>query len=232
MDRRKIGAMVVGGLIAALLALCLFSPVAELLSIEQLKESRHWLVGLVEARPLLCSAAFFFGCVLLTAACFPAAPVIGISAGALFGFWPGLLLVLAATTIGSTIAFFDARFLLRDWVKKTFATRIEAIDRGIERDGALYLLTLRLNPVLPYWLVNLAMGLTRMPLRTYAALTAMGLIPATFIYVSAGTQLATIDRPTDILTISLLSTMVALSLFPLFVKGAMLAFTAPLPDLR
>ena len=231
MGRRKLGAICLAAIIAAVLALFLFSPLTEWLSIERLKQSQEALAGLVEARPFFCMAAFFLFCAILSAGCFPAAPVLGVSAGALFGLWPGLLLVLVAMSIGSTIAFFDARFLLRDWLKGTLCKRMETIDRGIERNGALYLLTLRLNPLVPYWLVNLAMGLTEMPLRTYALLTVTGLIPASFIYVSAGTQLATLEHAADILSVSLLSMMLALSLLPLFVKGALLAFTAPLPDL-
>ena len=220
MDRRKLGAVVFAVIIVGVFAACLLSPAGDWLSIEKLKESRLWLAQLVEARPVLCSTGFFIFCVVATAFCFPAAPVLGVSAGALFGFWPGLLMVLIATSIGSTIAFFDSRYLLRDWVKRRFARRIEAIDRGMEAHGGLYLLTLRLNPVVPYWLVNLAMGLTAIRLRTYVALTVAGLIPATFIYVNAGTQLATIESARDILSVNLLATLLLLSLFPLIVRAA------------
>jgi uncharacterized membrane protein YdjX (TVP38/TMEM64 family) len=206
--------------IAAMLAACLLSPLGEWLTIERLKESRGWLAELVAARPMLWAAGYFLLCVVATAACFPAAPVLGVTGGALFGFWPGLAIVLIASSIGSIIAFLDARYLLRDWVKRRFARRIEAIDRGIEKHGALYLLTLRFNPVIPYWLVNLAMGFTAMRLRTYALLTVAGLVPATFIYVSAGTQLATIDSANDILSPGLLATLLLLSLFPLLAAAA------------
>lgn len=219
MDRRGLGAILFVAAVLAVLALYLFSPVGNWLSIDQLKQSRLWLMQLVEARPLLCATGFFVICLVATAACFPAAPVLGVSGGALFGFWPGLGIVLVASSIGSTIAFFDSRYLLRDWVKQRFARRIESIDRGMEAHGGLYLLTLRLNPVVPYWLVNLAMGLTAIRPRTYAALTVAGLLPATFIYVSAGTQLATIERASDIVSPQLVATLVLLSLFPLVALG-------------
>ena len=115
------------GAIMFLAAAFLFSPLADWLSIDKLKESRAVLQHLVETRPLLCAAGFFLLCVVATAACFPAAPVLGITGGALFGLWPGLLLVLVASSIGSTIAFLDARYLLRDWVKRRFARRIDAL---------------------------------------------------------------------------------------------------------
>ena len=219
MVRRNLGAILFVALVAGFLAAFLFSPLADWLTIDSLKHSRTALAQLIEARPVLSAAAFFLFCLAATAACFPAAPVLGVTGGALFGFWPGLAIVLLASSIGSTIAFFDARYFLRDWVKRRFARRIAAIDRGIAAHGGLYLLTLRWNPVIPYWLVNLTMGLTAMPPRTYAALTVVGLLPATFIYVQAGTQLATIERAGDIASPQLIATLLMLSLFPLLALG-------------
>ena len=215
MDRRTLGALLLSAIILVAAAFQ-FSPLADWLSIDKLKESRAVLQHLVETRPVLCASGFFLLCV--TAACFPAAPVLGISAGALFGLWPGLLLVLVASSIGSTIAFLDSRYLLRDWVKRRFARRIEPIDRGMTRHGALYLLMLRFNPVVPYWLVNLAMGVTAIGLKTYVIMTPAGLMPATFIYVNAGTRLATIDSARDVLSPNLLLALILLSLFPLLVR--------------
>ncbi len=206
--------MVIAGVLAAYL-----SPLGDWLTIDTLKQSRIAIAQLIAARPLLAAAAFFLFCLVATAACFPVAPLLGVSGGAFFGLWPGLTIVLFASSIGSTIAFFDARYLLRDWVRRRFARRIEAIDRGIEAHGGLYLLTLRLNPIIPYWLVNLTMGLTAMKLRTYAALTVAGLLPATFIYVDAGTRLATIEGVGDILSPQLIAALVLLSLFPLATLG-------------
>lgn len=219
MDRRKLGAIVIGAVIFGVIGVFLFSPLGDWLSIDQLKESRDSLAQMVHARPLLCVTGFFLLCVIATAACFPAAPILGVSGGALFGLWPGLFIVLAATSIGSTIAFFESRYSLRQWVQRRFARRVEAIDRGMEAHGGLYLLTLRLNPVVPYWLVNLAMGLTGIRLRTYVVLTIAGLVPATFIYVSAGTRLATLESAGDILSVNLIATLLLLSLFPLMVRA-------------
>jgi uncharacterized membrane protein YdjX (TVP38/TMEM64 family) len=218
-DRGSIGPILFIAAILAVLAAFLFTPLGDWLTVERLKESRETLVQLIAARPLLCGAAFFLFCLVLTAGCFPAAPILGLSAGALFGLWPGLALMLGAWVIGSTIAFFAARFFLRDWVKRTFGKRIDAIDRGFHAHGALYLLTLRLNPVVPYWLVNLAMGLTAMRPWQYVALTIPGLLPAATIYASAGTQLAIIEKPSDIVSLNLILTLLLLSLFPLIVAG-------------
>ncbi len=218
-DRTSIAPILFIAAIVAILAAFLFTPLGDWLTIERLKDSREMLMQLVAARPLLSASAFFLCCLALSAVCFPAAPILGLSAGALFGLWPGLAIMLAAWVLGSTAAFFAARFFLRDWVKRTFGKRIDAIDRGFEAHGALYLLTLRLNPVIPYWLVNLAMGLTAMRPAAYVALTIPGLLPAAAIYVTAGTQLATIQHPGDILSAKLIATLLLLSFFPLIVAG-------------
>ena len=220
LDRTSIGPLLFVASILAVLAAFLFTPLGDWLTIERLKESREALMLRIEARPLLSAGAFFLFCLVLTGACFPAAPILGLSAGALFGLWPGLALMLGSWVLGSTIAFFAARFFLRDWVKRTFGKRLEPIDRGFDKHGALYLLTLRLNPVVPYWLVNLAMGLTAMRPWKYVALTIPGLLPAASIYVNAGTQLATIEKPGDILSLNLIVTLLLLSLFPLIAAGA------------
>lgn len=223
-DRDSIGPILFIAAILGVLAAFLFTPLADWLTIEKLKESRGSLAALIEARPLLSAATFFLFCLVATAACFPAAPILGLSAGALFGLWPGLALMLGSWVLGSTIAFFAARFFLRNWVNRTFGKRIEAIDRGFEAHGALYLLTLRLNPVVPYWLVNLAMGLTTMRPWKYVALTIPGLLPAASIYVNAGTQLATIEKPSDIVSLNLVVTLLLLSFFPLIVAGGSALF--------
>ena len=213
--RDNLGPILFIAAIVGLLAAFLLTPLGDWLTLESLKESRESLMQTIEARPVLSAAAFFVLCAALTAVCFPAAPILGLSAGALFGLWPGLALMLGSWVLGSTIAFFAARFFLRGWVQRLFGKRIEAIDRGFAAHGALYLLTLRLNPVVPYWLVNLAMGLTAMPPRKYVALTIPGLLPAAAIYATAGTQLATIEQPSDIVSLNLILTLLLLSLFPL-----------------
>ena len=218
--RDNLGPILFTTAILVMLAGFLFTPLGDWLTIARLKDSRESLMELVEARPLLSAAAFFAFCLVATAACFPAAPVLGGSAGALFGLGPGVAIGLTSWVLGSTIAFFNARFFLREWVTRTFGRRTEAIDRGFQAHGALYLLTLRLNPVVPYWLVNLAMGLTSMPTWKYVALTIPGLLPAAAIYATAGTQLVTIEKPSDIVSFNLIVTLLLLSFFPLIAAGA------------
>jgi uncharacterized membrane protein YdjX (TVP38/TMEM64 family) len=220
MDRRNLGAIVFVVIIAAVITAYLFTPLGDWLSLQWLKSSRDSLAAMVAARPFLSMAAFFLFCVVATSLCFPAAPILGLAGGALFGFWIGLAITLAASAIGSTIAFFGARYLLRGLVEQQFGRRAAAIDRGIKNYGGLYLLVLRFNPLIPYWLVNLAIGLTAMRSRTYMLLTPLGLLPATFIYVSAGTRLASIRSPGDVTSLPLIGALLLLSLLPLALVAA------------
>ena len=215
MKRQNLGRIAFLLIILGGIAAAFFSPLGDYLTLAQLKASRTTLVALIEERPFLYIGGFFVIYVLAAAISFPGALIFSISAGALFGFWIGLVVVSLASSVGSTLAFFGSRYLLRDWVKEKFGRRVDSIDRGIEKHGMFFLLTLRLNPAVPYWLVNLAMGLTKMRLRTYYPLTVVGMLPATFIYVNAGTQLASIETTRDILSANLVAALVLLSIFPL-----------------
>jgi uncharacterized membrane protein YdjX (TVP38/TMEM64 family) len=208
--------------VAAFIAAALLSPAGDWLSIERLAESRDALAALVQARPFLSAAAFLLLCIAASALCFPAAPLIGIAGGALFGCWPGLALLSLGFTIGSTLACLGSRHLLRASIHARLGGRMERIDNGFARHGAAYLLALRINPLIPYWLVNLAMGLTAMRLRTYVPLTFAGLLPALFIYASAGSSLAAAaPGACGIVSPALLAALLALSLLPLAADWAL-----------
>jgi uncharacterized membrane protein YdjX (TVP38/TMEM64 family) len=215
MARRNLGGILFAAVILAVLAAMLFSPLGEWLTVERLKESRERLAAIVAERPFFYIGCFFAASVAAFALCWPAKPIVGISAGALFGFWTGLAIVWVAVSIGSTLAFLASRYLLRDWVERRFSGRIGAFDRGIERHGGLYLLSIRINPLIPYWLVNLAMGVTNMRLRTYVPLTIVGIFPATFLYVQAGASLATIEGARDAVSLEIMGALLLVSLAPL-----------------
>jgi uncharacterized membrane protein YdjX (TVP38/TMEM64 family) len=214
MLRRNLGGILFVAIILAVLAAVFFSPLGDWLTVEQLKESRGRLAAIVAERPFFYLACFFAAAVAAFALCWPAKPIIGVSAGALFGFGTGLAATWAAVSIGSTLAFLASRYLLRDWVEQRFSARIAAIDRGIERQGGVYLLSIRINPLIPYWLVNLAMGVTNMRLRTYVPLTVVGIFPATFLYIQAGAKLATIESAGDIVSPEIMGALLLLSLAP------------------
>ena len=201
--------------IAGMIAAAYFSPLSEWLTLAGVAEAREVLAGFIAVRPVLAIGLFFLLCVLASAFCFPAAPIVGVAAGALFGFWTGLVTLSLAFSIGSTIACLGSRYWLRDWVKARLGRRLEAIDRGLDRHGAAYLLALRINPIIPYWLVNLAMGVTKVRLRTYVPLTVLGLLPALIIYANAGSHLAAARSSGDIVSPGIIFSLLLLSLLPL-----------------
>jgi uncharacterized membrane protein YdjX (TVP38/TMEM64 family) len=218
MSKRSVGAALFLLLIAATFAVTFASPAENLLTVEGLQRACADLNAAVQDRWALWAALFFAVCVVATSISFPMGPVIGISAGALFGFWPGLLLAWGGAAVGSTVAFLASRHLFREWVEAKLGPRFERIERAFDEQGAIYLLTLRFNPFVPYWLVNLSMGLTHMRLATYVPLTMIGLMPAFVIYAHAGTQLATLQSLSSIMSPAVIAALLVLSLFPLLVK--------------
>jgi uncharacterized membrane protein YdjX (TVP38/TMEM64 family) len=144
-----------------------------------------------------------------------------LAGGALFGFVTGTVIVSFASTIGATLACFVARFLLRDWVQNRFGGRLTPINRGLEREGAFYLFSLRLIPAFPFFLINLAMGLIKMRLFTFYWVSQLGMLPGTMVYVNAGKELAKIDSLSGIVSPSLIVSFIILGLFPITVKKLM-----------
>ena len=141
-----------------------------------------------------------------------------LAGGALFGLWAGLVFVSFASTIGATLAFLASRFLLKESVLNRFGEKLTAINQGIEEDGAFYLFTLRLVPLFPFFIINLAMGLT--PIRTgvFYLVSQLGMLPGTLVFVNAGTQLGKIESASGILSPGLLFSFVLLGVFPLLAK--------------
>ena len=171
-------------------------------------------------------AAFFALYVAFTSASLPAASLLTILAGAIFGLGWGVLLVSFASAIGATLAMLAARFVLRDWVQGRFGARLRTVNEGIAREGGFYLFTLRLIPAVPYFLINLAMGLTPIRTWTYYWVSQLAMFPATVLYVNAGTQLARLDSLSGILSWQLIGAFLLLGLFPLVAKKAIEMFKA------
>ncbi|MFN6978466.1 MAG: VTT domain-containing protein, partial [Gemmobacter sp.] len=169
-----------------------------------------WRAGQPVAAALIAFAAY----VVVTALSLPVAVWMTLAIGALFGFWTGLLIVSFAASIGATLAFLAARYLARDWVAARLGARLRAIDDGMKRDGAFYLFTLRLIPVVPFFAVNLLMGLTAIPVRTFYLVSQAGMLAGTAVYVNAGTQLGQLDSLSGIVSLPLLLSFAALGLFP------------------
>ncbi len=190
-----------------------------LLTLDNLKASRDALQAQVQARPLATAASFFAVYVAAAALSIPGALILTLAAGAMFGLGWGLLLVSFASSLGALLAFLAARYLLRDTIQARFGHALAPINDGVRKDGTFYLLTLRLVPVFPFWLINLLMGLTPMGAGRFYAVSQVGMLAGTVVYVNAGTQLAAIQSPGDVLSPGLLGSFVLLGLFPLLAKA-------------
>jgi pyruvate/2-oxoglutarate dehydrogenase complex dihydrolipoamide dehydrogenase (E3) component/uncharacterized membrane protein YdjX (TVP38/TMEM64 family) len=188
------------------------------LSFEQLKSSQASFAYLHAEQPLTVAAVYFLIYVLATALSIPGAVIITLAGGAIFGLWQGLLIVSFASTLGATLAFLASRFVLREWVEARFGQRLADINAGVDKEGAFYLFTLRLIPVVPFFLINLLIGLTRMKVWTYYWVSQIGMLAGTAVYVNAGTQLAQLDSVKGILSPALLGSFVLLGIFPLIAR--------------
>lgn len=209
------GRWIAAGLLVVLLVLLWASGAGDALTLERLKAQQAALQAWTTARPLLASLLFGLFYIGVVALSIPGAAVMTIAAGAIFGFVHGVVLASFASTIGATLAFLVARYLLREPLRRRYRQRLEAIDAGIHRDGAFYLFMLRLVPLFPFFVINLLAGLTALRTRTYFWVSQLGMLPGTAVYVYAGTQLARIESPGDVFSPGLLAAFALIGLLPL-----------------
>ncbi len=183
--------------------------------------------NLYAQHPGTTAGAYFLVYVVATAFSLPAGALLTLAGGVVFGFTIGVVLVSFASTIGATFAFLFSRVILRDWVQNKFGSHLQAINRGVAKDGAFYLLSLRLIPVFPFWLINLLMGLTPLKARTYFWVSQLGMLPATLVYVNAGAELGNIEElsPAGLLSPGLVLSFVLLASLPFFAKAIMAMMT-------
>ena len=205
-------------LIGAIAAYFIFD-LGQYLSLENFKASQADIVAAKDANPALYIAGFFLLYVAVTGLSIPGAAIMSLVAGALFGVVLGTIIVSFASTMGATLAFLSSRYLLRDWVQGKFGERLRAVDDGLEKDGAFYLFTLRLIPVFPFFVINLLMGLTRIKTGTFFWVSQIGMLPATIVFVNAGTQISRIESTAGLLSPTLIASFVALAFFPWAAKG-------------
>lgn len=206
------------GLILLLLASFFAFDLGQYLTLASLKAQQSALQAQVAADPWLAAGAFFAVYVAVTGLSLPGASLMTLVAGTLFGLWQGLLIVSFASTLGALLSMFSSRFLLQDWVQQHFGQRLAGIEAGLARDGAFYLFALRLVPVFPFFLINLAMGLTKLPARTFWWVSQLGMLPGTLVYVNAGRELGQLDSLGGILSPGLLGAFVLLGVFPLLAR--------------
>ena len=206
--------------IAALVVVFFGFDLGRYLTFDYLKSRQAALETYHADHQPLTMAIYMLIYIVVTALSLPGAAVMTLAGGAIFGFWIGLLLVSFASTIGATLAFLVARFLLMDYVKRRFGDKLKAVYEGIEKDGAFYLFTLRLVPLFPFFVINLVMGLTPIRTATFYAVSQIGMLAGTAVYVNAGTQLAQIDSISGILSPGLIFSFALLGIFPWIAKAA------------
>ncbi len=209
MSVRKLAAIVV--VVAAVVAFFALD-LGQYLTLASIKSRQAEFAQAYRDNPLLVAGAFGLAYVAVTALSLPGAAVMTLLAGAIFGLVWGTVIVSFASTIGATVAFLVSRFLLRDVVQRRWGARLGPINQGVAREGWLYLLTLRLIPIVPFWLINLAMGLTDIRTRTFYWVSQVGMLVGTVIYVNVGTQLSRVESLRGILSPGLLVSLVLLAL--------------------
>jgi uncharacterized membrane protein YdjX (TVP38/TMEM64 family) len=185
------------------------------LTLESLKANHQALLDYYAAHMLTTVAAFMALYIIQTALSLPGAAILSLAAGAIFGSTMGTLYAVIAASIGATLAFLVTRYLLRDMVLTRFGSKLEGMNKELEQRGFNYLLFLRLVPIFPFFLINLAAGLTRLPLRTFVLGTLLGIIPGGFVFVNAGASLATITSLSGIASPRVLGSFALLGLFAL-----------------
>ena len=217
----KLSKILVLSAVVAAVAAFFVLDLGRYLSLDYLKTSQSQLAGLYAAHPWATRGAYFALYVAVASLSLPGAAILTLAGGGVFGLGWGLVLVSFASSIGATVSFLAARFVLRDSVQAKFGARLADINKGIERDGALYLFSLRLIPVVPFFVINLLMGLTTLRTSTFYWVSQLGMLAGTAVYVNAGTQLAAITSLKDIASPGLLGAFVLLGIFPLIAKAAM-----------
>lgn len=212
MKRKKI---LLAAIVALVAGLFFYFDLPDYLTLKSLKANRASLIGLYQQHSVEFVSLFMALYILQTALALPGATIFSLAAGAIFGVAMGTMYAVFAATIGATLAFLGTRYLFRDVVRKRFGARLEKINRELEREGFNYLLFLRLVPLFPFFMINLASGMTDIRLRTFLAGTALGIIPGGFVYCNAGASLASINSPGDIVSPRTVGSLVLIGLFSL-----------------
>jgi uncharacterized membrane protein YdjX (TVP38/TMEM64 family) len=217
----RIGKITIVAVIACAIVLFFFLDVGRVLSLDSLKANRDHLLAFTEANYTTAVVLFIALYVAVAGLSLPGATILTLAGGFVFGAIPAALYVNIGATTGATLAFLAARYVLRDWVEQKFGKRFEPLQQGFANNAFSYLLTLRLIPLFPFFVVNLVSGLTRVTVGTYVAATALGIIPGSLVYAYAGRQLGTINSLKEIASPQVVGAFVLLGAFalaPVFYK--------------
>lgn len=214
--------LVVG--LVSLIALFFIFDLKQYLSFSYLKEQKATFLAFYDQNPLLTIAGYLLVYISVTALSLPGAAIMTLAGGAVFGLWLGTVLVSFASSIGATLAFLVSRYLFGETIQSKFAEKLQQVNKGVERDGAMYLFTLRLIPAIPFFVINVVMGLTSMRALTFYLVSQVGMLPGTIVYVNAGTQLGQLESASGILSPQLILSFILLGLFPVLSKRVLAYF--------
>ncbi len=216
--RRWAGKLLLVSVLAALVAAFFAFGLQDRVSLQSLQENRAHLVLVCSAHPFLAPLCYFAIYACVAALTLPVNIPLSLGAGALFGFVEGTAVVSFASALGATLSMLSSRFLFRDLVQQRFGARLKDIEAGIARDGVFYLLTLRLVPVVPYTVINLVFGLTAIPVLRFYWVGQLGMLPATAVYVNAGTQIEQLHGLSGILSPELIVSLLLLAVLPMVAR--------------
>lgn len=202
----------------ALIILFYALDLARFFNLDFLRNARDQIQAYRSLHPLESSAIYVFTYIVVTGLSLPGAAIMTLAGGAVFGLLWGTGMASVSSVFGATIAFLASRFLFRDAVQSRFADKLRVVNRGVEQDGAFYLFTLRLVPIFPYFLINIVMALTPLRTSTFFVISWVGMLLPTAVFVNAGTQLARIASPSDVLSPELLGSFALLGVFPLVTR--------------
>jgi len=208
-------------ILAILIAAFFAFGLHEHFNLQSLQAKRGDFQNLYKENPILIAGGFFLVYVAFTALSLPAAAILTLGAGAVFGFWTGLILVSFASSIGATIAFLIARYVFRDAMEKKFGSQLEKVNEGVTKDGWLYCFSARLIPAFPFFVVNVVMALTKLKTLTFYWSSQLGMLAGTAVFVNAGTQISNIEKIADILSPKIIGSFILLAVFPVIAKFVM-----------
>ena len=215
MNKKKLAVVI---LFIIAVGLFFILDLGQYLNLEFVKSQQAVIDNYYSQNPIKTGLLFFISYILITGVSLPGAGIMTLAAGAIFGLVWGTILVSFASVFGATMAFLIARYLFHDYVQEKFGKYLEPINRGMKKEGEFYLFTIRLIPIFPFFIINNLMALTPIKTLHFALISQIGMLPGTMVFVNAGTQLAKIESPGDVLSPELIFSFVLLGIFPLLAK--------------
>ena len=219
MNKKKLALVV---LFIIIIGSFFFLDLGQYLTLNFIKSRQEAINNYYSLNPVQTGLIFFISYILVTGVSLPGAGIMTLAAGAIFGVVWGTILVSFGSVFGATIAFLIARYLFHDYVQHRFSHRLERINKGIREEGDLYLFTIRFVPIFPFFIINNLMALTPIKTLNFAVVSQIGMLLPTIIFVNAGTQLAKIESPSDVLSLELIFSFALLGLFPLVAKKTLI----------